>query len=124
MKFDLRINPSFKVIDAKTGLEVTRVRWVDDATHEVAWCDCARKIDTNPLLKLSIVAFGESPEAWHKECIDDQYIQAMPKVKIDVARKTVLVNVDDTLQPEQEPVNTSRPVTVEKPNGLVIAKAA
>lgn len=97
MKFDLRINPDWKVIDAKTGLTLTFVRWVDDQTHDVAWCMCARECTKNPFGASLMQAFGSTPqEAW-QHCSDDEFQQKMPKVKIDNVRKTVLVNVDDTV---------------------------
>lgn len=111
MKFDLRINPGWTVIDVKSGLRLTRIRWVDDATHLVAWCECARQMDKkagSDIVRM-LGDFGITPDSATARCSDDEFVKGMPKVKIDTARKTVLVNVDDAIQPE-EPVDERQPV--------------
>jgi hypothetical protein len=103
MKFNLRVNPGWKVIDAMTGLEVTWVRWVDDETHDVAWCKCARAIaaQNNPTAALAN-AFGIDAPTLFQSCEDDKYVKAMPKVRIDSTRKIVLVNWNEEIKPEEE----------------------
>jgi hypothetical protein len=102
MKFDLRINPGWTVIDVRTGLPVNRVRWVDDTTHEVAWCACAREIDKGEGARAVFAsAFGVSAGELYQHCSDDEYVKPMPKVKIDNVRKTILVNVNDAIKPEE-----------------------
>lgn len=111
MKFDLRINPGWKVIDVKTGLSLEAVRWVDDATHEVAWCQCARSAAQNPNNAAFMALLGATPEGVYKLCTDDRYVKQMPKVKIDQPRKTILVNVDESIKPE-EPVDEGKPLAM------------
>lgn len=108
MKFDLRINPGWKVIDVKTGMQLLAVRWVDDATHEVAWCECARSAAQNPSAALAMILIGATPEEVYRECTDSKFVKQMPKVKIDQPRKTILVNWNDSIKPE-EPVDEGIP---------------
>lgn len=108
MKFDLRINPGWKVIDASTGLEVTHVRWVDDATHEVAWCECGRAIDgrtTNGSKKVIAIAahqMGVVGKDLLSGCEDDEFVKPMAKVVIHTDRKLVMVNVNEEFKQDDE----------------------
>lgn len=115
MKFDLRINPDWKVIDAATGLPVTHVRWVDDESHKVAWCECARDIDRggNTQADLALL-FGATGASMAKSCEDNEFIKAMPKVKIDTGRKIVLVNVNEQTAKDDAYIEPAEPHRFEQ----------
>jgi hypothetical protein len=108
MRFDLRINPDWRVIDARTGLEVTHIRWVDDATHEVAWCECARAIDgystgsSKKSIAIAALQMGVSGKQLLSGCDDDQFVKPMPKVVFHTDRKLVMVNVNEEFKQDDE----------------------